>query len=137
MPSPDEIRALDGPALTRLAWEWGMAPSDVVPVDSPVHAPMFAVKCQSPGLHTFWLPWAPSTDLAQADAVFRQLRARGWYCGTTWDPTGATTQVNVWHPSVGRQSHIAVRYGWEGENHEALALLRCAVLAVASEAASP
>ncbi len=116
-----DILAMDGPALTRVAWELRLAPEGIALwFDMPYN---FAAR----------LLWEPHLDVDQANQVFRQLRARGWYCETSWSPRGATTQVNVWHPPSVLQSHIVCRYGQEGQDSEALALLRCACLAVASQ----
>ncbi len=130
-----DIRAMDGPALTRVAWALGLAlpcgPGQQIQED------MESVWVCRQGRYGFIRErrWEPHTDLDQAHGVFRQLRARGWYCETSWSPRGG--QVNVWHPPSVLQSHIVCRYGQAGQDTEALALLRVSVLAVASEPQEP
>ena len=100
---------LDGPALTLLAWELGLAPQHWTPIDKP---------------------WRPHEDLAQADAVFRGLRAHGWNTAVEWYAPGAFGDISASHGS----HMIKITWGsGEDETSEPLALLRCAVLARASE----
>jgi hypothetical protein len=110
-PIPDAaaIRTLDGPALTVLACELGLAPAGFRPGD----------------------PWSPHLHLAQAYGVLDALAARGWETHLTISPDGSG---NVW---VGRgrseRSHqSAVRFGRDEELTRAHALLLVAVLAVVS-----
>lgn len=125
----DEIRALDGPGLTQLAFTLGLAPCD------PVGRPYFSAYTFPHSGKTIYHDaagevWEPDRFLAQADAVFRQLRARGWMLCNSWRPARC----------VGRQGYLEAINGLVhiGEHYtdardEPLALLRCAVLAVASE----
>jgi len=118
MPSPDDIRAMDGTALTRLAFDLGL---------HGLHGSSFTYE--EVAVHTR-SPWAPHVNLAQADAVFRQLRARGWMTSILWDAADPRfSTVSAWTA----QECFTERFTTTAE--EALALLRCAVLAVASEPA--
>ena len=67
----EAIRLLDGPALTHLAFDVGLAPEGTRPWidDRPFVGPEF---------------WAPHLQLRQACAAFRRLRARGWSTACTW-----------------------------------------------------
>ena len=120
MVMPEEIRTMDGPALTRLAVTLGLAPEG-----SSLYDQRGAVVIREAGGNHY--SWIPHADLAQADAVFRQLRARGWRidASSTQDSGGCSVLL--------KQQHAIVV--WWGENYadtEPLALLRCACLAAAS-----
>ena len=118
MPTPDEIRVFDGPALTKLAWRLGLAPPGAWPW--PYDVPSMGVDGAC---------WEPHLALAQADAVFRCLRARGWTTSVAWFADDRQ-HGDVFAATQGR----AVGVHWPRDvPTEALALLRCAVLARASE----
>lgn len=114
------ILAMDGPALVRLAWELGLAPEDVqwppgcaYAYDAEEHA---------------WRPWS---RLAQADAVFRQLRTRGWTTACTW--FGDDRQYGeAWVGCAGARAY-SVRWPTDAVR-ESMALLLVSVLAVVGEA---
>ena len=122
MPTAEEIRALDGPGLTKLAWELGLAPQAVQWHD------------QKNGFRErlLWereVPWRPHVCLTQADVVFRGLRARGWTTSVAWFADDRQ-HGDVFAATQGR----AVGVHWPRDvPTEAMALLLCAVLARASE----
>jgi hypothetical protein len=78
--------------------------------------------------------WQPHEDLAQADAVFRALRARGWQTVNNYAQGHPFVAVIQWrsqeHP---RQRRYDVDYDQPGQPREAQALLLVSVLAVASD----
>lgn len=109
----EEIRRLDGPSLCRLAFEMDLAPQ--------------AFRPSWAGDNDQGQRWHPHEDLPQADAVVRQLRARGWLTRVE----GFATYGNV---SAVQASHVIDAY-W-GKRHdptEAMALLRVSVLAVCAQ----
>ena len=122
--NPETIRQLDGPALTRLAFELGLAPEGTELVNPGGHYEY--------AFRGTW--WHPHDYLALADAVLRDLRADGYHTGVSGNSGGGVVLVH--------NHHTWVRVGWgnalamvgaETEGSECMALLRCAVLAVASE----
>lgn len=119
----DEIRALDGPALTRLAWELGLAPAG-----ASVAGGLVWFSSEAWETHT----WTPHANLAQADAVFRQLRALGWDTFQGYDAQHQWAWVTAW--KVRLLATIEEKWQEPNAGAESLALLRCAVQAVASEA---
>lgn len=126
-----ELRGLDGPALTSEAFRLGLAPENVVPYKTPSLSQELFLG--------FWIGqdhferWAPDCNLAQAHAVFRQLRARNLSCYTeAWGDNGnGQIEVHSQRPGV-----VLVRQPY-GPGFaivsEAHALLLCAVLAVSIE----
>lgn len=119
----DAIRALSGPQLTRLAWGLGLAPAATREAEGVLWVHDGPWRC-----------WEPHVHLGQADAVFRQLRARQYRTMNEWYPQAQIGLLNGQH-YVNEQAEsrdIQVWYGAENDP-EALALLRCACLAVASE----
>lgn len=132
----DEIRVLDGPALTRLAFELGLTP------ESPDRFYPTKDAYATFMLHGQWYAWRPHADLAQADAVFRSLRLRGWHIHHYSAQEESVGQVVfVGTCEVSNLDHVKHLTFWSTaagndrriERSEALALLRCACLAVASE----
>lgn len=75
-----------------------------------------------------WVPWEPHLNVAQADAVFRQLRGRGWTTSVSWYIQMRHGMVSVRN----RAQHFEQLYGRAGDESEAMALLWCAVLAVSA-----
>lgn len=121
MPTDAEtITKLDGPALSRLAWQLGLAPTEVVSIGQ--HALVMAT-----GRHL--RAWAPHWDLEAASAVFRQLRAREYTTSCVW--YGDDRRYGeAWCAANG---HRAWAVQWPHEaSTEAFALLLVSVLAVAS-----
>lgn len=116
--TPDQLHQLDGPTLTRLAWEWGLAPKDV----------------QYDGITGEYVygpyVWRPHTHLAQADTVFRMLRPRGW---CTLDQYDADPGRHIGQVSAEREDSGMWVVPYRTPAEEAHARLLCAVLAVASE----
>lgn len=126
--TPEEIRGMDGPALTRLAYQLGLA--------------MGALAMQDPRAGTMYIvdwigrEFRPHTNMRQADAVFRQLRAqhfvteiRGNYEGGTClviPQCHAPKAIQTWWAQCADRDNLI-------DGSEALALLRCACLAVVSE----
>lgn len=113
--SEEEIRGADGPALDRMASTLGLGPSALKHFGATKLYDVVAEKL-----------WEPHYDIAQADAVFRQLRARGWTTHLDWyatDTRGTTVAFIA-------TQYFECRWGLhEWDTQEALALLRCAVLA--------
>ena len=72
-----ELRALGAAALTEEAFRLGLAPDTVYKTTCP---PGQLWETTRGGL----IPWRPTTNLAQADAAFRRLRARGWSTSVVW-----------------------------------------------------
>mgnify|MGYP001559372596 CR=1 FL=1 len=121
----DAIRALDGPALTRLAWELGLAspgyvliqPGEYVGVDLP-----------------HYNVWRPHVTLAQADAVFRSLREHGMTTSVVWFGD-ARHYGEAWVCIEGLRA-VSVKWPTDVPT-EAQALLLASVLAIVSEKGSP
>ena len=121
----EEIRLLDGPALAQLAYEYGVAPCSAVR-DS--NGTFWAEE----GAHGQWVAWQPWEVLAQANAMFRQLRARRWNTFQGYDETYQFGHATAFKPRVSTTRECQ----WQlatGERGEAYALTLCTVLAVASE----
>lgn len=122
MPTPEAIRALDGPALDFLAYTLGLAPARL---PAGISSAWFATHA-----------WHPHTILRQADAVFRRLRARGWNtsheyhqiapCYIPQIKRGGCGCVAAYHPATG--AHLFAQY--RDEAQEAHALLLVSVLAL-------
>lgn len=122
--TPDALRAMDGSALTRLAWELGLAPESVTTHPLDVYG---SGKCYINGDER--APWEPHTNLAQADAVFRSLRTRGWSTAAYWFQAGT-----YGHTQAHRAGGYGSLYWGEGDDiaSEPHALLLTSVLAVTS-----
>lgn len=136
--SSEQIRGLDGPALTRLAWHFGLAPpgarNDVDDHGIRAAGTVYLSRSRKPGA---WdvddlVPWVPDVNLPQAYDVFIHLRAHGWNTASYWYGPADYGVVEASRYRQGAWHAHRVRFGpaWEPE---ALALLRCAVLAVASD----
>ena len=122
-----DIRALDGPALSRLAYELGLAPLGTVAVCEVDH------RDSGHGTPALWLihiweKWEPHRRLDHANAVFRCLRR--WGCATAlhWTPGGwQSTEAWVYLDRRG----FAASWPPDGSDaEEATALLLVSVLAV-------
>lgn len=112
---------MDGEALRDLAFALGLAPAGVYLADW--HGRRLYLHDGAPH-------WEPQTTLAQADAVFRQLRVRGWTTAHSW-----YTQLGHGLISVrNMRAHFEQFYGRPQDESEALGMLRCACLAAAHEA---
>lgn len=124
-----ELRAIDGPTLTRLAWDLGLAPPyATVDEEDPAmyRVPLFP---EAPGYDWGW--WEPHENVAQADAVFRSLRDRGWDTDIQWWQHGEESLVTAHKRDAQNKLMLCQeKFGAEGEPCEAITLLRCAVLAV-------
>ena len=117
LPDLDTLRACDGATLTEMAWQLGLAPASVEPIDG-LFWDRSAVD---------W--WAPHLTLPEADAVWRRLRNLGWQLSNTWRPAFPPDLQG--HLEAAKASlYIDVHYAAE---EETMALLRCAVLALATE----
>ena len=105
-PTDDAIRAMDGPALTRLAVTLGLAPAGS-------------------------LRWEPHTDVQQARALFfDRLGEHGWCVRLEqWGAKGNCSAI--WYGVPGRAYPLTLltSYGHPTAETQALALLRCACLA--------
>jgi hypothetical protein len=117
-----EIRALDGPALTRLAWELGLAPDDVAARGNG------SLVFRIDGRYGYMLSgdWQPHLNLAQADAVFRGLRELGWATTVIHDERGGIVHT---YPLPRKNPAMAWQADFYIPDEEAAAILRCAVLA--------
>src|SRR5262245_46867738 len=126
--TPEQLRALDGPALCKLAWELGLAPEE-----STVYETHYGAHILLWG--DFECRWEPHKDIDTASAIFRSLRARGWGTDQHWYPSNNGV-VCAWknYPECPGYRHVEheVYYGEGREYQEAHALTLCAVLAVAS-----
>ena len=133
LPSAEEIRTLDGRRLTELAHRLGLAPENVMTVwDDSMNASLGCWYHNHRG-EPLRL-WDPATDLAQADTVFRQLRVRHLSCYSEYWGTTGNGKLTV-YANHGGGRLLATQLWGPGmlESSEALALVRCAVLAVCSE----
>lgn len=124
MVSPEQIRALDGPALTRLAYQLGLAPEgsmDGWPGPEDIYANRDI--------------WEPYRNIEEADVVFRALRPREWDLFQGYD----ASQQFGWVTAFKARASQTWECQWRmrDASDEPLALLRCAVLAVASEKETP
>ena len=118
---------IEGRALTRLASRAGLAPPYVLgdKVDTGYDDPCFWVV-------DHWEPWEPHVNLSQAEAVFRQLRDLGWVTQLSYHPVTGMGTVHALEGPVIVGRKITCHFGRGCGDSEALALLRCAVLAVCS-----
>lgn len=125
---PDDaiIRQLDGPALRELAWEFGLA-------ETFEHGHRMG--------NTFFVyrdgkcyPWKPHANLAQAREVFFDyLPCDGWQC--TYNSATQIGQMTALY-DVGQSDLLRIpchysRVPGAENDTEAMALLRCACLAMA------
>lgn len=120
-----DIRSMDDATLTQLAYDLGLAPASV----SPYGTDLWICE-QEAG------PWEPSRNLAQAEALFRQLRARGWITRNTFDPSEHRGSVTVMRPDTEPGTadlQTMCSAGYATEREEARALVLVSVLALASE----
>ena len=134
-PSAEEIRTLDGRRLTELAYRLGLAPAEVMAIWEDSTKEFRGCWYRNQHGEPLRL-WDPATDLAQADAVFRQLRARHLSCYIEYWGTTGNGKLTV-YANHGGGRLLATQLWGPGvlESSEALALVRCAVLAVVSEEA--
>lgn len=103
------IRSLDGGTLRGLAYDLGLAPRWVTLKDGSIK-------------HV----WQPQEDLAQAEEVFRGLRARGFSTSVVWW-ADYRQHGEVWASTIMRSVSVQWPIQVVSESH---ALLLCAVLAV-------
>ena len=126
MPTAEEIRVFDGPGLTKLAWEMHLDPRGLG------DCRLFSWQQRFWGeaaMNVDGNIWRPHERIDQADAVFRQLRARGWTTSCCWFADDRQ-HGDVFAAGQGR----AVGVHWPRDvPSEALALLLVACLARASE----
>lgn len=128
-----EILAMDGPTLTHLAYELGLAPDGL---DASYQHEAYCPDCaQSTMAH-----WHPHEDVQQAREIcFDRLTAHGWffnyYVGHGWGRIYATLPVRIDVPRRRLATRVVLWGTGEPERppepSEALALLRCACLTVA------
>lgn len=112
--TPEQIRQLDGPILTRLAWELGLAPSG---------ADLWGDEMYDFSGRELW---EPHRNLVQADAVFRRLREYGWEIGSTSRKSGG--HCRAWQITYDGES-LWCTWPWDGkEQSEAHALLLVSVM---------
>ena len=106
LPTDDTIRAMDGPALTRLAAHLGLAPEG-------------------------FARWEPHAEVQQARALFfDRLGKLGWQVRLEqWGGKGSCSAI--WYGMPGRAYPLTLltSYGHPTAETQALALLRCACLA--------
>lgn len=127
----EAIRAMDGPALTRLAYALGLAPDDVQYVDDKKSGWWRGETYQ--GVFIPLQRWHPHDDLAQAREVFLdKLRQFGLTTHVDWEPFSGgppgtiEVQMGKWDSQVFSESYSEA-------SDEALAMLRCACLARAAQ----
>lgn len=114
-----EIRAMDGPSLTRAAGALGLAPDETRSVGQKILRYLTALSAPP-------IPWEPHRDIVDAEGVFRQLRARGFTTSVVW--LAEYQRGEAW-ASCGGNAVACVQWPRDVPT-EALALLLCAVLAV-------
>ena len=125
-PLTTDLYALNGPALTRLAYALHLAPGGTRQAGA-----RFLMPC--PSAADLFLPWCPHADLAQADAVFRQLRAHGFETMTQARERRGVCQawsLDTTEPIILREWTLDSPCAHQ-ERSEAMALLRVTVLALA------
>ena len=132
--TPEAIRAMDGLALTRAAFQLGLAPEG-----TEAYCAGQLLVYGPPGAKRDWHPHA---DLDQANAVFRRLRARGWRIVQDSTPDLDGLQDEAGGHCLASRAVRDVHLTWwctpprpdaDMEPSEAMALLRVSVLAAASE----
>lgn len=127
-----ELCALDGPALTQLAWNLGLDPRDVV------GRRIFSWEQRSWGaaaIDASGSIWRPHERIDQAEEVIRWLRLLGWDTHIQYFSESALGQVGVWKRCEGKL--LGQLLHWHATTAEAIALLRCAVLAALCEQEAP
>lgn len=125
-----KIQALDGPALSRLAYTLGLAPPGTVMDREVDHRNEHGTPAVWMLHH--WDTWEPHKRLDQADAVFRLLREHGWMTSVYW-----------WAGFYGQGGEVIAERQYHGQDflwqfrhvndEEAFALLLVAVLAMCSQ----
>ena len=141
IPTAQEIRAMDGEALTRLAYTLGLAPNDVQYVDD--RKPGWWRGETYQGLFMPLKRWHPHDDLFQAREVFlERLPALGfvvnWYAVENFGRISAKLCVTCYSAEVSRASAQECLWGIgepgnPAEPSPAMAALRCACLARAAQ----
>ena len=117
------IRAMDGPTLTQMAFDLGLAPEG-----STVYKHHYGTCILLD--EDYGQRWEPHENLQQSEAVFRRLRTKGWHCARSYSPhSGAVSCARG--PIYDSHVTITVHFGLGCADTEAMALLRCAVLAMA------
>lgn len=113
LPTDAEVMQMDGPALTRLAYDLGLAGPGVV------------IWCGAPFLVYEDVYWEPHRCLEQAHALFWGLGSRGWMLSQSWEPHMPTPDECGCITAVKGRVYHGVHYT---PVTEALGLLRCACL---------
>lgn len=136
IPVDAEIRAMEGPALTRLAYELGLAP-EAYNEESKLHGPCMTVVCEYDCCN--WREyWQPHNDIEQARQVFLDaLPALGvvvtWYAAELFGRVSAKLSVTRYSIRVSSASIEECLRGIgepgnPAEASAAMAVLRCACL---------
>lgn len=142
LPTEQEIRAMDGPALTRLAYMLGLAPewvhwNDAWEGDVPGPCGIDRWGIISP----YTMSWHPHDDLTQAREVFLDKMMEFSFV-TTYEKFSANYGFchAKWRPKRLGNYRDRIRIAWHPENgglglqiSEAYALLLCACLARAAQ----
>lgn len=138
VPSEDEILAMEGPVLTRLAFDLGLAIEDTAVLGDEV----WRYDDDNPYGRALLYTWEPYRNITQAREVFfDRLENRGFitnrYAGSGFGRAYAKESARIgW--KRGRPYMVETLWGMgepgnPAEVTEALALLRCACLAVAAQ----
>ncbi len=150
LPTDDQIRGMDGPALTRLAYELGLAPTQprryfwedkwlAQGLDRPC---FYGYHEDGERFINRFDPWCPDTNVQQAREVFFDRLAThnlvtNHYAGNGWGRAYAKQSARS---DFKRERPYIVEILWglgeagiPPEDSEALALLRCACCAVAAQ----
>jgi hypothetical protein len=123
MLTSDEIRQVDGAALTKLAHELNLDPRSL----DGGRVFFWQQRCWGEAaIDACGMIWRPHERVDQADAALRTLRPRGWSVQTNW--YGPLDYGEIRASRYGYEV-IRTAYGEEFGSTEALALLRCACLA--------
>ena len=126
IPCLDTLRTCDGPRLARIAWCLGLAPTMTALTNDGLYNVLHACS------------WKPHVNLAQADTMLRMLRERGWCTQLYWDAfleKQGFVQMSRYDHAANDYPEIEVEtsFGKGCTDDESTAILRCAVLAVATE----
>lgn len=139
IPTEEAIRAMDGPALTRLAYALGLAPEwvhwdDAWEGDVPGPCGIDRWGIISP----YTMPWHPHDDLTQAREVFLdKLPPLGctaiWYAVENFGSASAKLSVTRYNAAARQASMRECLWGIgepgnPAESSAAMAALRCACL---------
>ena len=118
------IRTMDGPTLTQMAFDLGLAPEGSTVYRHPYGTCILLDD-------DYGQRWAPHDNLHQSETIFRHLRTKGWHCARSYSShSGAVSCARG--PIADSPEAITVHFGPGCADTEAMALLRCAVLAMVS-----